>query len=234
MKHSKKMILLVLVFCVVGFFAGDALAREVLYAPFEDYIDNTMPPQTTVWVGEVLQTWKCDFYNGTPPISGKVGNAFEFDGTMYIQVPSNDPTLDFGYDDFAITFWVKTTINKFNNTISDKRDFSGIGYHVAIYQGRPLLQLHDTNYGMYNYWASSSSAVTDGQWHHIAIYVDRDDHAGGKMYVDGLCVLTFDPTRHTGSLTNSADLLIGGHKNFSGYNFEGTLDELRHFRFIPK
>ncbi len=234
MKNPKKIVLLVVVFIVLSFFASNALAREVLYAPFEDYFGLIAPPQTTIWIGEFIQPYKCPFYNGQPPVTGKVGNAFEFDGTCYIVVKSTDPTLNFGYDDFAITFWVKPGVSKTNNTILDKRDKSGIGYHVTLYQGRPLLQLCDTNYGMYNYWASSHSTLVDGYWHHVAIYVDRDDRAGGKIYIDGLCALTFDPTRHTGSLTNSADLLIGKHKDFSSYNFEGTLDELRHFRFIPK
>ncbi|MCP5101855.1 MAG: LamG domain-containing protein [bacterium] len=241
MKISKKIVLMAAMFAILFGFSSNAFATEVLYVPFEDYIPNGPGlPLTSIYIGIVYPFEPILFQIFGDPVlvEGKVGNAFEFGGNGYIYIPGwLDPTLNFGYDDFAITFWVKTTSHKTINTISDKRSTSGIGYHVALYNGRPLLQMGDTDYGYFNYCPSSSTNgahVNDGLWHKVAIYVDRDNTAGGKMYVDGLCVLTFNPTRHTGTITSyGPPLLIGKHKDSSAYDFVGTLDEYRHFLYIP-
>lgn len=237
MNVSKKIVLAAMIVVMLCGFSSNAFAREVLYAPFETYLPLEPGFWTTIYIGENLSSVQYFLYGNPAHVTGRVGYALDFDGSDYIQVSSVDGSLNLGYDDFAITFWVKTTSTKTINTVSDKRDSSGNGYHVALYTGRPLLQMHDTGYGIYNYYPSSStngSYVADGLWHKVSIYVERDNTAGGKMYVDGLCVLTFNPTRHTGSLSNTVPLLIGKHKDSSSYNFDGILDEYRHFRYIPK
>lgn len=138
-------------------------------------------------------------------------------------MPDSD-WLDLGTDDFAITFWVKTTSTKAYNTIIDKRKSQAFpGYHVVLYQGRPLLHLCDPS-GWLNYGADAK--VNDGKWHYVAFYVERNNPTGGKIYVDGLCVHTFNPTTRAGSLSNEVPLLIGKHVDWSYAYFEGTLDEL--------
>lgn len=234
MKMTKKVVLL-LVFCALFLgFVSSAMAREVLYMPFEFYQPLEPGMVVRIFLGETLSV-SYPFVDGNPvQVPGKVGYAFEFNGDDWINLGTSNPTQNFGYDDFAITFMVKTTSTKINNTICDKRDSLGVGFHVTLYQGRVLLQLHDSNYGQVNYINSYSTSLTDGKWHHVAIYVDRNDTTGGKIYVDGLCVLTFNPTVHTGSLTNSAPFYLGKHSTTLSNNFVGTIDEYRHFRFIPK
>jgi hypothetical protein len=84
--------------------------------------------------------------------------------------------------------------------------------------------------GWSNYFGSTT--VNDGKWHYVAIYVDRDNTAGGKIYVDGLCVHTFNPTNRAGSLSNGVPLLIGKHAQWGHAHFEGTLDEVWIFRGV--
>jgi len=235
MSIMKKILLLSIVFGVFLFATSNSFGREVLYGNFDSILPSHPPlSKVTLLIGENLNAVNCNFYNGQVT-TGKINGAYLFDGTAYILIPDGDPTLNFGYDDFAISFWVKPYSTKVNNTICDKRDAYGYGYHVTLYYGRPLLQMHDTVYGAANYWGGMSSPhVTDGSWHHVSIYVERDSSTGGKIYIDGLCVHTFNPTNHSGSLNNSANLYIGKHKDNSNYNFEGVLDEYRHFRYIPK
>ncbi len=237
MNVSKKLVLVAVIFVIFCGFSSGAFAREVLYAPFETYIPLEPGFCTTIYIGENLSSGNYSLVGCPGHVVGRVGFALEFDRNQYIKIPSTDPTINFGSDDFAITFWVKTNCLKSINAITEKRDASGIGYYVALYNGRPMLQMCDTGYGVYNYItppSANDSNVADGFWHKVSIYVNRDDTDGGKIYVDGLCVLTFDATRHTGTLTNSASLYIGKHKDTRAYNFEGFLDEYRHFRYIPK
>ena len=231
MNVTKRVFVLVFVFGMFCLFTSGALAIDVLYAPLEDFNNG----KTTVYVGPGTGTpLLCTFTNGITPVNGKVGKALPFNGSRYIKVPNNN-SPNFGKDDFAITFWVKTKSGKTNNTIIDKRkSHNSPGYSVTLYNGRPLLHMCQYPAGppyWLNFWGGmSSKAVNDGRWHHVAIYVERNESAGGKIYVDGLCEHTFDPTSLSGSLTNSVDLMIGKHADSSRNNFEGTLDELWIFR----
>lgn len=243
MKVTKKVSMLVFVFAVFCLFTAQAWSTEVLYAPFEEYyyVPSSLPhPHTTVHIYPGLpgapinlKPEACKFVNGIPAIPGKVGKAFKFDGKRYITVPTR-PILNLGKKDFAITFWVKTTSEKTHNTIIDKRKTQKTpGYHVCLYHGRPLLHMCDAPNHWLNYCGvTSSPVVNDGKWHHVAIYVDRDNEAGGKIYIDGMCVHTFNPTTRSGSLNNDVDLFIGKHVDWANSYFDGTLDELVIFRWV--
>ena len=67
----------------------------------------------------------------------------------------------------------------------------------------------------------------DGQFHHVAVTVQRDSATGGKLYVDGQEVLTFDPTVAAGDLSNTEPLRIGVNANATFFsNFKGAIDEV--------
>jgi hypothetical protein len=64
----------------------------------------------------------------------------------------------------------------------------------------------------------------DGNFHHVTLSVTRSDPAGGKVYVDGQLVWTFNPMGRTGSLNTTAPLTIG-----HGYDkgpIDGNIDEV--------
>ncbi|UCH95421.1 MAG: hypothetical protein JSV88_00865 [Candidatus Aminicenantes bacterium] len=235
MNVKKKVFVLSLLFGMFCLFTTGALAIDVLYAPLEGFY-NQVQGKTNVYVydGVSLQPLPCKIQNGLVPVGGIVGKALSFNGKRHITVLDSD-WLDLGTDDFAITFWVQTRSTKTYNTIIEKREsHPRPGYHVVLYKGRPLLHLCQSPGGStnwLNYWGGmNSTAVNDGKWHYVAIYVERNNRVGGKIYVDGLCVHTFNPTSRSGSLSNKADLLIGGHCDWNHAYFEGTLDELWIFR----
>ena len=75
---------------------------------------------------------------------------------------------------------------------------------------------------------SKSPDLRDGQFHDVALTVDRRSKTGGKLYVDGAVVLTFDPTKQASSLANSAPLLIGGHADATlRCDFRGEMGPVR-------
>ncbi len=57
----------------------------------------------------------------------------------------------------------------------------------------------------------------DGGYHHLVATLDRSSTNGGKIYVDGTAILTFDPTVLSGSLSNNAPVRIGAHPQ-PGFN----------------
>ncbi len=251
MKITKKVLLLSVLCCLLFSFSADLTADEVLYLPF-DTVYHAKPSVTPGWMGETMYSFYAQLSEYVAPVPGKVGNCFVFTGCNGVTVYDGDPTLDFGYDDFAISFWVKPDSMKTQATILDKRASNGVGYSFSLKNGRPCLYLCDSNYGAQEYMASNWLNLADNRWHHVAIYVDRGNTTGGKIYVDGLPHLTFDTTIHTGSLFNSSHLTLGKHMyepitsakkeiaepapviRCNVKNFQGKLDEYRHFRYIPK
>ncbi|NEP61700.1 MAG: LamG domain-containing protein [Symploca sp. SIO2G7] len=76
----------------------------------------------------------------------------------------------------------------------------------------------------------SNFSVADGEWHQVTVTVDRNNTTGGKWYVDGVLVNTFNPTGRQGSLSNSKALRLGrrSDSNSAGF-FNGSLDEVKLF-----
>jgi hypothetical protein len=160
---------------------------------------------------------------GAPTVvSGVSGNALSFaagDGLGVI-APLGD--LDFvaplaltDEGDFTIETWIKGALPT-GNLLSKLDAFSGYGLELVA--GVPRLTLRDS---------SGTTTLSmgwllpnDGNWHHLAVSVDRDLATGGRWYRDGAQFgAAFDPTPRSGNLTSAAPLLIAGG------TFAGALDE---------
>jgi Concanavalin A-like lectin/glucanases superfamily len=87
---------------------------------------------------------------------------------------------------------------------------------IALWKNRNALALATS-------FVSPGPDLRDGRFHHVALTLERQSAAGGKLYVDGQAVLTFDPRKLGGSLANAQPLLIGTHPDallrceFKGY-----------------
>jgi hypothetical protein len=68
-------------------------------------------------------------------------------------------------------------------------------------------------------------SITDGEWHHVAASIERLNPTGGKLFIDGALVRSFDPTGRIGSLVNSGSVLIG-HKAGTIDRWDGDIDEI--------
>lgn len=78
---------------------------------------------------------------------------------------------------------------------------------------------------------STKPLLTDGKFHHVALSVDRRSHTGGKLYVDGVVVNTFDPTKLPGSLSNKQPMIIGNHPDTTlTCGFSGIISEVSIYR----
>ena len=151
--------------------------------------------------------------------------------TDYFEI-DEEPSLNFGTEDFSISAWVQTGNQSGIQVIVDKRiEVSGPiqGYVLAIYKGSLLLQLAD---GLGKKWTDymSSLFIADRQWHHLAVTVDRDRSDGIKWYLDGIQQgKSFNPLGKTGSLNNSKSLTIARRSdrpNSPGH-FQGYLADIQ-------
>lgn len=168
-----------------------------------------------------------------PPTEEVLNQIVSFDGIKdYLEIPNNE-NLNFGTGDLSISAWVKTTSSSGIEVILDKRvETTGPiqGYSLSNYNGNLLLQLADGVGNEFTNYVSNIS-IADGNWHHVAVTVDRDQPDGGHWYLDGVEVVgeRFNPTKRSGSLSNSKPLVIGRRSDNPGWPgfFKGEIGSVR-------
>ena len=208
------------------------------------------PPSMAAWwpLDEISGTTAFDIagvptngthVNGPTPTPGMVAGALRFDGINdYVQV-ADHPSLNFGTGNLSIDAWIKTDASGGVRILVDKRVEAATvqGYSLFLSNGLLSFQLAQgvgspicssapgascTNYG-------SGVFVANGQWRHIAVTVDRSSPTGGRFYVDGVHVATFDPTIRPGSLTNANPLRMASRSSSVTGLYRGALDEVELF-----
>ena len=116
-------------------------------------------------------------------------------------------------------------------TIVDKRLSPSldhdVGYELAVVYGQLHFRMSDSLSGPSYGFGPAGPDLRDGKFHHVAVTVARSSATGGKLYVDGQEVLTFDPTVAPGDLSNTEPLRIGVNANATFFsNFKGAMDEV--------
>lgn len=175
---------------------------------------------------------------GVEYLPGEVGYGFSLQGnTNRILVP-DAPELNFGANqDFSIEAWILPQDNPGNAvdtsgelmTVVSKRwapdTINALGYEVFLADGRLSFQIDDnaTSYNNFN----AGPDLRDGQFHHVAVTVQRGATNGLVFYVDGQVIAVFDPTVAQGDLSNTDPLRIGNHPtpDFPAF-YRGLIDEV--------
>ena len=172
-----------------------------------------------------------------PFVPGKSGQAFSFGGTR-IQVPSSE-SLNFRTNDFSIEGWIKVlpALQKSTNAnvpFIEKRTgltlTSGRGYSLSLFQGHLAFWIANDGFSPTNigFFVSEGPDLRDSLFHHVAITLNRNATNGGNLYVDGVSVLTFNPSPHRGDISTSGTSLLIGYPSstVSSSVFNGLIDEL--------
>jgi hypothetical protein len=113
--------------------------------------------------------------------------------------------------------------------VIDKRLNAGsnpVGYYLFVFGGALAFELGDGQPSLYH--VSPGPFISDGNWHHVAVTINRTSTIGGKLYVDGALVHTFDPTTRPGSTANGFFLRIG-QAYIGAIGFQGAIDEVELF-----
>ena len=160
-------------------------------------------------------------WNGSESNVNKQSNySMDFDGTQNIDC-GDDSSLT-PTNSISISLWVKTNDSGNYIGLIDKWS-SSTGYMIhlgasGVNQGKPVFGIGASD-------ISSSVAVNDGSWHHVAVTCDNTT---GYIYVDGV-------QTGTGSLTmsgisNSDNLKIAGD-NASTFYLDGQIDAVSIFDY---
>ncbi|MDQ3914359.1 MAG: LamG domain-containing protein [Actinomycetota bacterium] len=165
--------------------------------------------------------------NGTAFTSGKVGQAFSFDG-IDDHVSFGSVAGNVGTADFTLAFWVKTTSSGRKEGIIGKRPecMHGSMFDVRLNPtGTIHVELDGSTTGTDYKSLGSTALVNDGAFHHVAV-VRKGTTAW--LYVDGRVQMTKSTPGVTNINNNVA--LVAGKSVCTGadgtLHFTGVLDEV--------
>ncbi|MEM8996514.1 MAG: LamG domain-containing protein [Acidobacteriota bacterium] len=182
------------------------------------------------------------FGNPMTNVVGHVGQSFYFNISPDYLVAPDCRTADLGVGDFTLLAWVNTPQISPGTILSKYEivNFQGsqqlIGYLFGVDDGEPTLSVRLPGAAGFpsTYYGFGMPPINSGQWHLVAVSVDRDSPTGLRFSVDGVqSPALFDPTPWQGSLSNSADLFIGRvdpNLSAGGFHFTANLDEIQIYK----
>ncbi|MEQ9405584.1 MAG: LamG-like jellyroll fold domain-containing protein [Cyclobacteriaceae bacterium] len=126
-------------------------------------------------------------------------NALDFDGINDVVVIPEDPSIDFGDDDFSAEFWISSSAAG-GPTI--------IGKHTCGFANGWYVQMSS---GLLNFYVNASSVastipINDGNWHHVAVTFSAATNTK-SIYIDG--ILNASVAGGNNGSANNAALSIG-------------------------
>ena len=157
-----------------------------------------------------------------------INTAYSFDGVDdYIEFGTG---MLSGDGEFSILIWINTSSTESGRIIS-QRSPGGGGYLGAYYvdllsaSGKEGKIKFTTYTSGWDWRVTSSSAVNDGNWKHLA-FVQQDN--GGKMYLNGSLDQT-DNSNGKVDLVSTAKTYLGkeGRNNSSDWYYSGKVDDLK-------
>jgi len=122
-----------------------------------------------------------------------------------------------GLGDFSFACWFKSSVTS-SQSLYWKRQTTessaGFDFRTSV-SGKLLLDMAD---GVDRYFSAASNVITDGNWHHVAVTVDRDNESNIAVYLDGVSEsLTPNGTlADIGDLDNSSSAYIGSSQTDVG------------------
>ena len=152
-----------------------------------------------------------------------------FGGTLAtgIQNVSDNHYINFGTGmlsgdgEFSIMMWINTTSSAISH-ILQKRDSSINGEYIVELKNNGKIRFW-TYGGGYKWTVTSSSAVNDGNWHHLVL-VQKNN--GGQMYLDGSLEQT-DNSSGKVNLGLTLKTYMGGDLRDYNRYYSGKVDDFR-------
>jgi Concanavalin A-like lectin/glucanases superfamily len=166
--------------------------------------------------------------NCPTPTTGIIGGAQLFNSASQVDA-ADDNTFDWGTgDSFSVEAWVKTdagsTCSGNQIIVGRNDDASNLQWWIGCWDttGEAAFVLAKSGTSAI---LSGTTALTDGQWHHIAAV--RDAGTGEvSLYVDGAKEDSANVTYTGGFDSPTAALNIGWLNRAAGFHFSGAIDEV--------
>lgn len=159
--------------------------------------------------------------SGAAPIQeGRVGKAYDFDGTSKIAFT---PVSTGNTDGFTVSTWIKAEDSCFvTSTRSGIVGVQSKWFFELVGQGS------SANINWYNYefnspaWIATSTSISDNDWHHLVVTYDK---INTTIYLDGVSQ-NLIATGRVGSVTPMNNPMeIGNSPGVTRY-FNGSIDEV--------
>jgi hypothetical protein len=174
---------------------------------------------------DVIGAHQATLQNGTGFGTGKVGQAFSFDGVNnFIQIPDN-PNLNSNVNAFSVAFWMRTTSTGIVRALVNKRSLCS---HTNFWDLRIMptgkIQVELDQSGTFYQAYTSVTSVDDGYWHYVALVRNG---ASSTLYIDGQ--IRGSGTSGIANISSTAPILVGNDicLNVDGTKpYAGFLDEL--------
>lgn len=148
---------------------------------------------------------------------------------------ANNTIHDITTGDIGISAWVKIpadATNGFHAILAKRENNTQAGYwlytHQPHYPGVNIGIVED-DAAHDEYRIEGTISIIDGNWHHIAAIIDRDNPLNCSVWVDGVQDLTAVKTGtlgDVGSITTSRKLWLGYSSFGDAYYFDGQVREV--------
>lgn len=166
--------------------------------------------------GSSAQAW----YNGA---TGKYGSALSFDGTDdYSDTTDTAPLrFDSAAQDYSTFAWIKRDTTGAMTVIS-KEDADNDGWRLILTSGNTVQCSVDA------VDITSTSTITDTNWHHVGCTIDRDGN--GQVYIDGKANGSATAISSE-AMANTAAMRIGAQAYSITNYFDGLIDDVEVFNY---
>lgn len=160
------------------------------------------------------------WYNGR---IGKMNYSLDFDGTDDQVLISDTANLRFdaATEDFSLFAWVKRTTTGTEYIIS-KEDADNDGWRMQFNSSNQVLCSEDATD------VTSSSTVTDTNWHFAGCTIDRDGN--GQVYIDGRADGSA-VSMGSDAMATTSNVLIGTRSYTSTSYLNGQIDNVRIYNY---
>lgn len=140
-----------------------------------------------------------------------------------IVIPHNTELELESSTDFTAEAWFKHTKTPFFDGIISKGFIDGY-YQIGAVGNRLKAEISPVS-DKFVFALDGTSVVNDGNWHHVALVINRAEQSA-YLYVDGVLEDQVTDSRLSKSLTSTKPLKIGTER-LGWFNFTGSIDQVR-------
>jgi hypothetical protein len=208
----------------IAHYEFDTCSGTIAYDESDNRYNGTINPVSSgnTAVGTCSSGTATEMWNdGT---NGKFNASLGFDGTDdYVQIADTaNLRFDSSTQDFSLFTWVKRTTTGTEYILS-KEDADNDGWRLMLNASNQVVCSQDATD------VTSTTAITDTNWHLIGCTIDRDGN--GQVYIDGIANGSTS-AMGTDTMATTSNIRIGTRSYTSTSYFNGLIDDVRIYNYV--